>query len=145
MNIKIKRFSELTTIELYEILKVRSEIFVVEQNCVYQDLDDLDKKCIHIWIEEENQVQAYLRYFEKKKDIVQIGRVLTKIHGKNLGRKLVEKAIEEIKKNSTTKKIYIEAQTYALGFYHKFGFQEYGKEFLEDNIPHKKMELDLTK
>lgn len=140
MKLKIKTFNSLTTNELYEILKIRSLIFVVEQNCIYQDMDDIDYESTHVWLEQK-EIKAYLRYFKKDKNTIQIGRVLTKEHGIGLGKKLMEESIKEIKKDKTIKTIYLEAQTYALNVYKKFGFKEYGKEFLEDNIPHIKMKL----
>ena len=99
MNFVCKSFQELTKIELYEILKVRAQIFVVEQNCVYQDLDDLDYRSFHLFYEMEGKIQAYLRVFEKDsyRKIVQIGRVLTVTHGKGFGGKLLQQAIPKIK------------------------------------------------
>lgn len=145
MSIKAKYFNELTTTELYELLKVRSEIFVVEQNCIYQDLDDIDYNSLHIFIEENNEIIAYLRAFYKddSKEIVQLGRVLTKEHGLGNGKKLILEALPIIKKRLKPKKIYIEAQKYAEDFYKKFGFITKSKEFLEDGISHVIMELDI--
>ena len=93
MSIKATYFNELTTTELYELLKVRSEIFVVEQNCLYQDLDDIDYNSLHIFIEKNNEIVAYLRAFYKdnSKDVIQVGRVLTKKHG--IGRKKINDRI----------------------------------------------------
>ena len=145
MSIKAKYFNELTTTELYELLKVRSEIFVVEQNCLYQDLDDIDYNSLHIFIEENNEIIAYLRAFYKddSKEIVQLGRVLTKEHGLGNGKKLILEALPIIKEKLKSKKIYIEAQKYAENFYKKFGFITKSKEFLEDGISHVIMELDI--
>ena len=145
MSIKAKYFNELTTTELYELLKVRSEIFVVEQNCIYQDLDDIDYNSLHIFIEENNEIIAYLRAFYKDdyKEIVQLGRVLTKEHGLGNGKKFILEALPIIKKRLKPKKIYIEAQKYAEDFYKKFGFITKSKEFLEDGISHVIMELDI--
>ncbi len=81
MDIVVKSFDELTTVELYEILKARAAIFVVEQNCVYQDLDDVDYQSLHVFYQEDNRVLAYLRAFYKEKGVVQIGRVLTMQRG----------------------------------------------------------------
>ena len=81
MKLIAKFFHELTTIELYELLKARSEIFVVEQNCIYQDMDDKDYDSIHVFYQESGKVVAYLRAFLKEKDVVQLGRVLTVEHG----------------------------------------------------------------
>ncbi len=145
MNLVIKEFNKLTTKELYELLKARTEIFVVEQNCVYQDLDDIDYNSLHIFYEKDNKVIAYLRAFPKKGELntIQIGRVLTLEHGTGLGRKLMETSIQAIKEKTNGTKIFMEAQKYATAFYEKFGFKVISDEFLEDGIPHVAMELEL--
>ena len=137
MNLVIKKFNELTITELYEILRARAEVFVVEQNCVYQDLDDMDYNSLHIFLEEEGKVKAYLRAFIKDVNAgtVQIGRVLTTVRGIGLGLNILKNGIEAAKKELCTNKIYIEAQTYAIGFYEKVGFQVVSDEFLEDGTP----------
>lgn len=144
MEMKSKFFSELSTRELYEILKIRSEIFVVEQNCVYQDMDDKDYDSLHIFFEDGGRVVAYLRAFAKDEDTVQMGRVLSLEHGKGLGGKLLKEGIEQIRKKQNPKKIYIEAQCYATGFYEREGFVVCSDEFLEDGIPHVQMILKLV-
>lgn len=144
MEMKSKFFSELSTNELYEILKIRSEIFVVEQNCVYQDMDDKDYDSLHIFFEDGGRVVAYLRAFAKDEDTVQMGRVLSLEHGKGLGGKLLKEGIEQIRKKQNPKKIYIEAQCYATGFYEREGFVVCSDEFLEDGIPHVQMILKLV-
>ncbi|MDE7267910.1 MAG: GNAT family N-acetyltransferase [Lachnospiraceae bacterium] len=145
MKYIIKRFEELTTVELYEILKLRSEIFVVEQNCVYQDLDNIDYQSLHIFCEENQNVLAYLRIYPKhgETDVVQIGRVVTLKHRTGSGSALMEKGIQTIKDTMNYKKIYIVAQKQAIGFYEKFGFIVTSGDFLEDGIPHVAMELAL--
>ena len=145
MNLVIKKFEELTTTELYELLKTRAEVFVVEQNIVYQDLDDIDFISLHIFYEQDNRVIAYLRAYpvNSDKNTIKIGRVLTLEHGKGFGRKLLEESIEAIKKNTAATKIYIEPQKYATGFYEKFGFKVTSDEFLEEGIVHVAMELEL--
>ena len=144
MEMKSKFFSELSTRELYDILKIRSEIFVVEQNCVYQDMDDKDYDSLHIFFEDGGRVVAYLRAFAKDEDTVQMGRVLSLEHGKGLGGKLLKEGIEQIRKKQNPKKIYIEAQCYATGFYEREGFVVCSDEFLEDGIPHVQMILKLV-
>ena len=145
MDLIVKHFDELTTTELYEILKTRSEIFVVEQNCVYQDLDDNDQDAVHVFCwNDSGWVSGCLRVFWKDNDetagVAQIGRVVTLEHGKGLGGKLLHEgvriAIEELK----AKKIYLEAQEYAIGYYAKEGFEVVSEPFLEDGILHVKME-----
>jgi ElaA protein len=141
MELKVKTFSELTTGELYEILKSRAEIFVVEQNCVYQDLDDRDQSSLHIFFEEKGRVKAYLRAFALDDQTVQIGRVLTLRHGTGLGGRLLKEGIRQVWERYAADRIYIEAQCYATGFYEREGFRICTEEFLEDGIPHVGMEL----
>lgn len=144
MNLTIKKFEKLTTTELYEILKLRAEIFVVEQNCPYQDLDDIDYDSLHIFLEQNKKVVAYLRIFQNKDDpdTVQIGRVVTLTHGSGLGKKLMEEGIKAIQETNA-KQAYLEAQTYCIGFYERFGFKVISPEFILDGIPHVKMQLQL--
>lgn len=145
MKLITKHFTELTTTELYEILKARAEIFVVEQNCIYQDLDDIDYRSLHIFYVENRKVMSYLRAFEKDpvSKIVQIGRVLTLTHGIGLGGKLLKEGLSQIKEKMTPSSIYIEAQCYATGFYEREGFVISSDEFLEDGIPHVEMILNF--
>ena len=145
MNLIIKEFNELTTKELYEILKSRAEIFILEQNINYQDLDDIDYKSLHFFFEEDNHIIAYLRAFYKEdnKDIVKIGRVLTLKHNQGLGRKLLTESLPQIIKIMKPKKLTMDAQKYAIGFYQKFGFQVVSDEFIEEEILHVIMELDV--
>ena len=143
MKLVSKFFKELSTVELYEILKSRAAIFVVEQNCVYQDLDDKDYHCLHVFLEESGCVLAYLRAFIKENNVVQVGRVLTLEHGKGLGAKILKEGLEQIKEKFNPKKIYIEAQCYAIGYYEREEFCVCSEEFLEDGIPHVQMELIL--
>ena len=145
MTLVTKFFQELSTTELYELLKSRAEIFVVEQNCVYQDLDDKDYQSLHVFYEEEGKVIAYLRAFEKDASTktIQMGRVLTLTHGNGLGRSLLKEGIKQIKEIFSPSSIYIEAQCYATGFYEQEGFVICSDEFLEDGIPHVEMTLSL--
>ncbi len=145
MALKVKYFDQLTTKELYEIIKARAEIFVVEQNCTYQDLDGVDYKSLHIFYETDGKVDAYLRAYVKdeEQNIVQIGRVLTVEHGKGLGGKLLHESINIVKEKLNASKIYIEAQCYAVGYYAREGFKVCSEEFLEVGIPHVAMELAL--
>ncbi len=143
MKVVAKFFNELTTKELYEILKARAEIFVVEQNCVYQDLDDKDYESLHVFYEEDSKVAAYLRAFYRDGNVVQIGRVLTIQHGTGLGGKLLKEGIAQLKEKMNPRQLYIEAQCYATGYYEREGFKVCSDEFLEDGIPHVQMTLDL--
>ena len=143
MTFQAKYFEELTTAELYEILRVRAEIFVVERNCVYQDLDGTDQNGLHIFLEESGRILAYMRAFLKKGETntVQIGRVLTAEHGKGFGGQILKEGIRVIREQFRPEKMYLEAQCYAVGFYEREGFRVCSGEFLEDGIPHVEMEF----
>ncbi len=141
MEMKSKFFPELTTRELYEILKARAEIFVVEQNCAYLDPDDRDQQSLHVFFEENGAVQAYFRAYPKDENTVQAGRVLTRRHGTGLGGKLLKAGIAQVREKFDPDRIYIEAQCYAVGYYEREGFRVCSEEFLEDGIPHVGMEL----
>ena len=143
MELVIKNFDRLTSREVYEILKIRTAVFVVEQNCPYQEVDGTDYDSLHVWLKENDEIVAYLRIFEKDSEngTVQIGRVLSKRRGEGLGAKVMGYGIEAAQLEMGAKAIFIEAQTYALDFYKKFGFEPCGEEFLEDGIPHTPMTL----
>ena len=143
MDFKAKYFEELTTVELYEILKSRAAVFVVEQNCVYQDLDDKDYHCLHVFCVQNGEVSAYLRAFRKNENTVQMGRVLTLKHGTGLGGELLKAGIREIREKMDPESIFAEVQCYASGFYAREGFRTCTGEFLEDGIPHVGMILEL--
>ena len=150
MKIHIKKFEEITAAELYNILKLRSAVFVVEQNCVYQDLDGKDKEAIHIFTESNNEIISYARIFKRGnyyKDNPSIGRVVVKKseRGKDLGKKIMIKSINYIKENSESEKIELSAQKYLDKFYKELGFYTKGGEYLEDGIPHQRMFLDLIR
>ncbi len=142
MSFVSKYFDELSTRELYEILKVRAEIFVVEQKCVYQDLDDKDYNSLHVFYEDDGKVRAYLRSFFKEPGVVQMGRVLTLQHGTGLGGKLLKEGIEQIREKQHPERIIIEAQCYATGYYEREGFVICSEKFMEDGIPHVQMKLE---
>jgi|TARA_B110000495_G_C22941020_1_gene550606 ElaA protein len=147
VEINTYRYNELTTNQLYSILKLRAEVFVVEQNCAYQDLDNKDNKALHLTGEINNEIIAYTRIFKKGDYFTNssIGRVLVKkeFRKKELGKVIMEKSIEIIKKNTKEEKIEISAQKYLTKFYKDLGFKKTGKEYLEDNIPHIKMMLKI--
>ena len=142
MEIIIKKFDELTLNELYNILKLRSQVFVVEQNCIYQDLDDIDKNSYHFFIKGNNDmIKVYLRIFEKDQETAQIGRVVTdeKERRKGLASVLMQRGIEFCKNDMKKNKVYLEGQVYCKNLYLKLGFNIISGEFLEDGIPHYKM------
>ena len=143
MKIYLKSFKELSTTELYKILQLRNEVFVVEQNCVYQDADGKDLKALHLFIKNQEDIIAYLRIF-KPGDYFKhasIGRVVThpSYRGKNFGKQIMQKAIDIITNDLQENTIEISAQTYLKKFYNDLGFQETGNEYLEDGIPHVRM------
>lgn len=142
-----KTFDELTNRELYEILRAREAVFVVEQNCPYYDIDGLDYPSLHMFYKDEDgSVQACLRIFEKVDEpgTMQIGRLVTVARGVGLGGKILHQAVEWIRENCDANGIYLEAQQYAIGFYAKEGFQVVSDSFLEDGIPHVQMRLQLV-
>ena len=147
METIIKLYKDLTIDELYEILKLRSIVFVVEQNCIYQDLDDIDKTSYHIFMKEKDkpEIKVYLRVFEKDKDTAQIGRVVTAQDKRRKGyaSELIKKGIDIAKNELKKNKVYLEGQVYASKLYEKLGFKIISDEFLEDGIPHYKMLKNL--
>ena len=143
MHFKTKTFEQLSTVELYEILKARVNVFVVEQNCPYPELDEMDYKSLHVWTEKDGKIVAYLRAHIKDEGVVRMGRVLTTERGKAYGAAILQHGLKEIKTHFNPQKIYIEAQSYAIGFYEREGFAVCSEEFLEDGIPHVQMELEL--
>ena len=143
MELVVKPFEQLNTRELYEILRVRAAIFVVEQECVYQDLDGIDLRSIHAFLRDEDGIQAYLRVFEKDGRTAQMGRMLTVERGAGLGGQLLKEGIRIARDVLNKDALYIEAQCYATGFYAREGFQITSEEFLEDGIPHVEMRLEF--
>lgn len=136
-----KAFRNLTIDELYELLKVRSEVFVVEQNCVYQDMDDDDKSSVHLWLTVADRVVALCRVCPAGTHMsrVSIGRVITTERGKGYGKQIMLHAIEAAKEHFGATVIDIEAQEYARGFYETVGFKQSSAPFILDGIPHIKM------
>ncbi len=140
MNFHAKSFSELSAGEIYEILKARMEIFLLEQNIVCLDIDGVDYDSLHVFCENDGKVQGYLRAF-RSEDAVKIGRVLTREHGKGIGRCLMEYALPKIEGHFGCGKIILHSQKHAEGFYKKFGFETVSGEYLEAGVPHVTMEL----
>lgn len=143
LEFKIKRFKELLTLELYQLLQLRSEVFVVEQNCVYQDIDSKDEKAIHILGKFEDKIVVYARifnagaYFEN----ASIGRVVIseKYRTQKWGHELMKTAILSIETEFGIQPITISAQLYLKNFYENHGFIQMGEMYLEDGIPHIEM------
>ena len=143
MQLYVKRFQELTIDELYAILKLRVDVFVVEQCCPYPDLDGLDREALHVWLEDDAGIEAYVRVLDKgvKSPYAALGRVIAVRRRMGLGTKIVQSGIEAAREIFGADAIYLEAQTYARGLYEKLGFRQISGEFLEDGIPHIRMLL----
>jgi ElaA protein len=143
MIFHIKKFNELTTDELYVILQLRSEVFVIEQDCIYQDLDHKDQLAYHILGVLDNQIIAYARIFKSGDYFLEpsIGRIVVKKEFRKFkyGYKLVENSIQFIENNLKENNILISAQSYLTKFYNSLGFIQISEEYLEDDIPHIKM------
>lgn len=140
-----KTFHKLTVDELYELLRVRSEVFVVEQNCVYQDMDGDDQKAIHLWLTVADKVVALARVCPAGTHMeeVSIGRVITTERNKGYGKQIMLHAIDAAIGHFNAKRIDIEAQEYARGFYESVGFRQSSESFILDGIPHIRMTLTI--
>ena len=141
LTITVKPFEAFTIDELYDVLQLRSEVFVVEQDCVYQDMDGKDRKALHVIGSDENgKIVAYTRlfdagdYFEK----ASIGRVVVSKDARafGYGHDIMKASIAAIKTHYHTETIKISAQTYLRKFYNAHGFTQIETEYLEDGIPH---------
>lgn len=143
MKVAVKTFEELSNTELYQIMRLRSEVFVVEQDCIYQDLDNKDQKALHVLGVKNQNVVAYTRvfmpgdYFKN----TSIGRVVVEKEERKFGygKVIMETSLEEIKKRFPESSIELSAQTYLIKFYNDLGFKTTGEEYLEDGIPHIRM------
>lgn len=146
--LKLKRFNELSLLELYRILQLRCEVFVVEQNCVYQDIDGKDEKALHLIGTLENEIVAYVRVFKPGDYFEQasIGRVVVKqkYRYRKWGYDLMQKAIEVTKSELNETSITISAQLYLQKFYENLGFVKTSEVYLEDDIEHIQMKRSIT-
>ena len=146
MTIKweIRAFNELSVAELYEVLQLRSEVFVVEQNCVYQDIDGKDPKALHVIGVADGKIAAYARLFKAGDyfDDASIGRVVigAGYRDNKWGHDMMSIAIEGIRQHFSEHRITISAQSYLKNFYAQHGFVQTGEEYLEDGIPHVRMQ-----
>ncbi|RZK11154.1 MAG: GNAT family N-acetyltransferase [Flavobacterium sp.] len=143
IQFKTSSFKELSVEELYQILQLRSEVFVVEQNCVYQDIDGKDKKAIHIIGEFEDKIVAYTRIFKAGDyfENASIGRVVvdTDYRNRKWGHDLIRESILAVQSHFSESPITISAQLYLQKFYESHGFVVVGETYLEDGIPHIEM------
>jgi len=142
----VKTFDGLTAEELYDILQIRVSVFVVEQNCPYMEVDGRDKGAVHVWLKDENGIEAYLRVMDRgvESEYVSIGRVLAVKRREGLGSAVLREGIRAAKEYFNAGHIYLEAQVYAKGMYEKQGFRVISDEYLDDGIPHVKMLLDCV-
>ena len=144
MEINTYNFSSLNTDQLYRLLQLRSEVFVVEQDCVYQDIDGKDKKALHVLGTVEGNIVAYTRVF-KPGDYLEraaIGRVVvaSDFRKRDFGKAIMQASIAAVENHFNTTAIGLSAQTYLLNFYNDLGFSALGETYLEDGIPHIYME-----
>ena len=143
MEVSVKTFQELNIQELYQILRLRSEVFVVEQDCVYQDLDNKDQKALHVLGIKDGQVVAYTRIFKPGDyfDNASIGRVVVARDQRKygFGKEIMKASMAAIEDRFPKTPIEISAQSYLIKFYSDLGFSAFGEEYLEDGIPHTRM------
>lgn len=145
MELTVKHFSELSAEELFEIYKLRISVFVVEQKCPYQEADDADRTAYHVWLKDDGGIEAYARVLPQGAAFptASIGRVIAVKRRCGLGSRIVEAAIQTAKTKLRADKLTIEAQSYARSLYEKHGFRQTSEEFLEDGIPHIRMQMEL--
>ena len=141
VSFTVKRFNNLTKIEIHDIYALRSEVFVVEQECIYQDIDGKDKEALHVIGKEGKQVIAYARILEKGfcyPNYISMGRILVKksMRGQLIGKKLLKFCLIHVEKKQPLPAIKISAQSHLEKFYNDHGFIKLGKGYLEDGIPH---------
>lgn len=141
MKLIVKHFRELSAGELFEIYKLRVSVFVVEQSCSYQEVDEADRSAYHLWLEDEGEIAAYARVLPAgcTFEDVSIGRAIAVRRRQGLGSRIVAAAIDTAREKLAARSITIEAQVYARALYEKAGFTQTSEEFLEDGIPHIQM------
>lgn len=134
----MKKFEELDVSELYEIMQARAAVFVVEQECAYQDLDGVDKEAYHVYLRENGELVAYLRVLDKGKrlDEVSVGRVISLKRGLGIGKRLMRAGLQVAKEKFGATIVKVGAQVQAKGFYESVGFRQVSGEYDEDGIPH---------
>ena len=140
----IKKTTDLTSTEMIQIFQERIKVFVVEQNCPYQEVDELDYEAVHIILKDEENFIAYTRVIEEK-DCVRLGRILVNqnFRRNNYGRQIIDRAINYVTNHSTKEIVKISAQARLVSFYETFGFKSISEVYLEDEIPHIDMVLKL--
>jgi ElaA protein len=141
MECIVKTFHQLTVDELYEILKLRVDVFVAEQKCAYREIDGLDREAVHVYLKDDEGIQAYVRVLKAgaKFETAGLSRIIAKKRGTGLGARIVNEGIEVAKEFFAADTISLDAQAYAIGFYEKLGFVPTSEEFLEAGIPRVRM------
>ncbi len=143
--VKVLQFSEFTPNLLYEVLKLRFKVFVLEQNSMYEELDDVDFDATHILIQKDGVIVAYMRIYLKEEGVASFGRVVVhkdyRKHG--LGSEIVKNGLVYIKENMNVKRVEIEAQEYLKGFYESFGFKQTSQPYDDCGVMHINMKLDI--
>lgn len=145
MELIVKHFSELTAEELFAIYRLRVSVFIVEQHCPYQDVDDADREAYHVWFWDETGIQAYARVLPPGAVFpdAAIGRVIAVKRRCGMGSRIVQAAIDVARDRFSADRITIEAQNYVRALYERLGFRQTSEPFLEDGIPHVQMQLEL--
>lgn len=145
MELIVKELDQMTSTEFFEVAQERVKVFIVEQNCPYQEIDEDDRIAKHVMLKKEGQLVAYTRIMERE-DVVTFGRVLVVKDYRNqeLGKKIVALTLAEINGLETHKDIKISAQNYLVDFYQAFGFNVVSDVYLEDDIPHIDMLLKAS-
>ena len=144
MEQHVKRFDELSPAELYALLRLRVEVFMLEQRCLYPELDGLDAAALHVWLSDGAGIAACLRVLDRgvRCEYVTIGRVIAVRRRRGLGTQVMREGIRAAREHFGNGPIYVEAQAYARPFYENLGFRRISEPFDEDGIPHIKMLLD---
>ena len=145
VSIEVKHWEELSKDDLYSLLQLRTAVFVVEQDCPYQECDGVDKVAFHVLICEDDSLIGTSRIIPKSDDLISLGRIVVKKEKRveGFGKLLMKTSLDYTISNLKPQKITMSAQTYLISFYSSFGFQTRGEEYLEDNIPHIRMELEI--
>jgi ElaA protein len=141
MELVVKKFEQLTVDELHEIYRLRIAVFVVEQNCAYQDIDGADKVAYHLYLKDENGIQAYVRVLPQGvlHETASIGRVISIKRRCGLATRLLKEGIALAREKFGVEELTVGAQKYARGLYEKVGFVQSSEDYIEDGIVHIKM------
>ncbi|MBD79943.1 MAG: GNAT family N-acetyltransferase [Crocinitomicaceae bacterium] len=145
MTFEIKHWDELSKDELYDIIQLRIEVFVIEQDCPYQECDGTDRVAFHLLIQQNEELIGTARIIPKEGDRVALGRIVIKKKNRmeGIGKRLMKSCLEYTREVLHAKRVTMSAQTYLIKFYSEFGFETRGEEYLEDDLPHIAMELTL--